>query len=111
MDLIDACMIAFEKNISGSFNIVGKDTVKIKSIPALGGRKLLEVPFSLFYFMNELAWQLRIPLVEMPASMSSLIMYRWIASGEKARKELGFVPKYSTKEAVLDFYQKRPIRQ
>lgn len=111
MDLIDACMMAFEKNINGSFNIVGKDTVKIKNIPILGGRRLLEMPFSLFYFLNELAWQLRIPLVEMPASMSSLIMYRWIASGEKARQVLGFVPKYTTKEAVLDFYRAKSCKQ
>ncbi len=106
-DLIDACMLFFDKNVSGSFNIVGRDPLPVKSIPALGGRKIIDIPFGVFYLMNELMWQMRIPLVEMPASMSSIIMYRWIASGEKAKRELGFVPKYSTADAVLDFYNKR----
>lgn len=105
-DLINACIISLEKNIGGSFNIVGKDTVPIKEIPSIVRRKSLELPYPVFYFMYEFMWQLRIPIIETPASMSSLIRYRWVASGEKAREVLGFSPRYSTKDALLDFCKK-----
>lgn len=106
-DIINACMISLERNIGGSFNIVSKHPVPIKEIPSIVGRRLLELPYPAFYFMHELMWQLRIPIIETPASMSSLIRYRWVASGEKARTVLGFVPKYSTKDSLLDFCKKR----
>lgn len=101
-DIIDACIIALEKNISGAFNIVGKNTIPIKTVPFITGKKLLEIPYLTLYPLHELMWRFRVPIVEAPASMLSLIRYRWIASGEKAQHVLGFMPKYSTKEALLD---------
>ena len=110
-DIVEACLIALSKNISGSFNIVGSGTIPIKDIPAVIGRKLLELPFPIFYPMHELMWLLRMPLIETPASMLNLIRYRWIASGKRAHEVLGFVPKYSTKDALLDFYKAKVNKQ
>ena len=100
-------MLLFEKNASSTFNIVGNESILVNEIPRVVKRRLLELPFLLFYTLHELMWQLRIPIVETPASMSSFIMYPWIASGEKAYRDLGFLAKYSSKETLMDFYNNR----
>ncbi len=102
-DLMDACMMLFDKDISGTFNIVNPKTIPIKEIPVVLGKKLLELPFPLLWFMHEMMWLLRIPLAETPGSMANFIRYRWVASGEKAAREIGFTAKYSTEDALLDF--------
>lgn len=106
-DLIDACMLLFNKNITGTFNIVSTTTIPIKEIPKVLGGKLLELPFPLLWFLHEVIWLLRIPLAETPASMANLIRYRWVASGDKAARELGFTAKYSAEDALLDFKRAR----
>lgn len=102
-DLMNAVIISLDKNISGDFNIVGEQTIPIHQIPSVLNNRLLKIPYPLFWLMHELSWLLHLPFIETPASMSSLIRYRWVCSGEKAKAELGFMAKYSAKDALLDF--------
>ncbi len=110
-DLMNATILSFDKNISGDFNIVGGQTIPIHQIPPLLDKKLLKIPYPLFWSIHELSWLLHLPFVETPASMSNLIRYRWVCSGGKAKAELGFIPKYSAKDTLLDFYKNRLIKK
>jgi len=87
----------------GVFNIVGEGTIKWKEVIETAGKRAVKMPDSVVYSLLKMLWALH--LVETPPEILDFIKYRWVASGEKAKKA-GFVPKYSSKEALLSFLKK-----
>lgn len=102
-DLINALRLVLEKDVDGVFNIVGKDAIPLRDIPKILNRKSIGIPYKLFYIIYNMLWLLRIPILEHPVPMLHFIRYRWVASGDKAKRELGYFPRYSAREALLDF--------
>jgi len=44
------------------------------------------------------AWAMRLPRVEAPPGQIDFILYPWIASNEKLKAELGWTPRYTSRE-------------
>ena len=43
-------------------------------------------------------WKLRIPRMEAPPGQIEFVRYPWIASNEKIKAELGWTPRYTSRE-------------
>jgi UDP-glucose 4-epimerase len=91
-------------DFSGSFNIVGTGTMTWKEIVTQAGKRTINIPTFFLYPLVRLFWHLH--LIEVPPQVMDFIRFPWVASGTQA-KEAGFVPQYSTQEALYSFLQQR----
>ena len=105
-DLARAYELFIMNDIEGIFNIVGEGTMKWKEVIETAGKRAVKLPGKLLYPLLSLSWHLR--LMQFPPQILDFIKYRWVASGEKAKKA-GFKPEYSTKETLLDFLENNKI--
>ena len=108
-DVIRAFKTVLEKDCPGVFNIVGEGVLPLSKILKLGGKIPVPVPNPVMYPFVQLMWYLNI--FPAPASRLDFIKYLSVADGEKARRVMGFLPKYSTKDALLSFIGAQRLRE
>lgn len=104
MDAVSALVLALDPSrlrARGPFNIVGQGVLPISTVIKLAGRVALPIPGPLLRRSAELLWMAG--LNEAPGAYVEFLRHLCVADGARARRELGFVPSYTTKEAVLDF--------
>lgn len=109
-DLARAYKIVLKKRVGGIFNIVGKGVLRWREVIKLSGKIALPVPSFLIYPMMAILWKLRVPFVEAPPGCLDFIRYPLVASGQKAVTKLGFVPRYSSREAAMAFLASKKPR-
>jgi len=103
-DVARAVVLALEHKARGIFNIVGEGTIRLEEAWQLKGRGIrLNFPAWLAYRLVDLAWVLRLPLLEAPSSALDFFRWPWVADGGKADRELGFAPQSSTRQIWLDY--------
>lgn len=108
-DVIRAFLSAIEKDFPGVFNIVGEGVLPLSKALRLAGKIFIPVPAPLLYPIVQAMWYL--DLFPAPASRLDFLKYLQVADGEKARKAMGFIPRYSTKEALLSFIGAQRLRE
>ena len=112
MDAVSALVLALDPSrwnrsgaasthARGAFNITGQGVLPVSTIVKLAGRAALPVPGPLLARGTELLWMAG--LNEAPSPFVDFLRHLCVADGTRARRELGFVPAFTTKEAVLDF--------
>jgi UDP-glucose 4-epimerase len=107
MDAVSALVLALDpsrwrgKSARGAFNIVGQGVLPVSTVIKLAGRAALPVPGPLLTRGTELLWMAG--LNEAPSAFIDFLRHLCVADGTRARRELGFGPSFTTKEAVLDF--------
>ncbi len=100
-DLARAYEIFTMNDLPGVFNIVGRGTMKWREVIETAGKRAVKMPNAVLRPLLAALWHLR--LTEFPPQILDFIRYRWVASGEKAAKEAGFVAKYTTRQALESF--------
>ncbi|MGH9391766.1 MAG: NAD-dependent epimerase/dehydratase family protein [Vicinamibacteria bacterium] len=108
-DLFDALEIVIEKDRPGVYNIVGTGVLPLSTLLRLAGKISLPILHVAAYPLANLLWASR--LGDAPATLLDYIRYIWVADGTKAKLELGFEAKYSTKEAWMAFIGSRRLRR
>lgn len=106
-DLVDACLLVLKSQVSGVYNVVGEGVLPLSSVIKLAGKIPLPIIHFGVYPLAEILWYLRIS--EIPSALVDYIRYSWIASGEKIAKELGFIPRYSSKDALLSYVESQRV--
>ncbi|MBX7191372.1 MAG: NAD-dependent epimerase/dehydratase family protein [Sandaracinaceae bacterium] len=107
MDAVSALVLALDPSRwehgrgRGAFNVVSQGVLPISTVIKLAGRAALPVPGPLLTRSTELLWMAG--LNEVPSPFVAFLRHLCVADGSRARRELGFVPQFTTKEAVLDF--------
>jgi UDP-glucose 4-epimerase len=113
MDAVSALVLALDpsrwraatgrvgEGARGAFNIVGQGVLPVSTVIKLAGRAALPVPGPLLTRGTELLWMAG--LNEAPSAFVDFLRHLCVADGSRARRELGFVAAFTTKEAVLDF--------
>lgn len=101
LDAVAAFKLAIDRDVSGVFNIVGDGVLPVSTCVKLAGRIALPVPHFVARQANALLWAAH--LNEAPPAFLDFLRYICVADGQKARDELGFLPAFTTREAVLDF--------
>lgn len=101
-DLIEIVMRCFNNQTTGTYNIAGEGSILWSEMVALFGRKLINIPAPLLYALTGLAWNLRLQN-ESPPQGINFIRYPLVVSIEKMKRELGFSPTYSSRQAWESF--------
>jgi UDP-glucose 4-epimerase len=99
-DQISAFGIALTAQNSGIYNLAGADSIDWRTMASLFGNNSLPIPAPLLKTMMALTWATRIQS-KSPGSGINFISYPWSADITLAGKELGWRPKYSSKQALM----------
>lgn len=108
-DVIDAFRLAIEGDHPGIFNIVGKGVLPLSTLLKLAGKINFPILHVFAYPLVDTLWAMG--LFGAPSGHLDFIRYIWVADGERAEKELGFTPKYSTKETLNHFIGIQRLRE
>jgi UDP-glucose 4-epimerase len=99
-DAAEVFMRVMEKDSSGYFHAVGEGTIDVGRIVKMAGNHMIHLPPGLLYGSVDLLWKLHAPRIEGPSGMLDFIRYRWTASDEITRHELGIVSMRSSYDVV-----------
>ncbi len=104
-DALDAAEAALERGVAGAFNIVPRSAIPLASILHLGAKVPLPVPHPLAYALSDALWAAG--LAEAPGAFLDYVRYLCVADGARAERELGFRPRYSSRDALLAYLRYR----
>lgn len=93
--LITTCV---EQRATGIFNAVGAGEITTRETARMQGKRALPVPGKLVGGALWMIRRLKLLPYSMPPGILDFYRYPWIASGDKARRELGFEPRHTTAE-------------
>jgi UDP-glucose 4-epimerase len=108
VDAIAAFHLAVLRDVPGTFNVVGEGVLPLSTVIKLAGRVALPIPHALAQSLVAVGWVAQ--LVEAPPSFLKYLRFLCVADGLKAREGLGFIPTYTTREALLDFVSAQRLR-
>ncbi len=99
-DAVEALLRTLDKpDAHGVFNIAPDGVLPISSVHLLFGTPELPVPHGLAYGLAELLWLAG--FASAPGIHAHYVRYPCVAENEKARRVLGFSPRFTTLETVL----------
>jgi UDP-glucose 4-epimerase len=107
-DALAAFRLAILRDVPGTFNIVGDGVLPLTTIIKLAGRVAAPIPHVLFPALAGALWVAQ--LSEAPPAFLDYLRYVCVADGEKARAEMGFIPAYTTREALIDYTSAQRLR-
>lgn len=102
-DLLTACVAVLEKGRAGTWNLAGRDSMRLSACLARLGTRPVLLPPPLLRLALALSWALRLPLTEAPPSIVPYLLHPWLVDTKRAAQELGFVPRHSAAEAFESF--------
>lgn len=105
-DLAQAVKLALEQGKGGAFNIAGGDTVRYSELAKLSRHRMLWLPEGLLQPLMAATWRLGLQNGGPPQALS-FIKYPALLSTEKAHRELGFAPRYTSRQAVQAYVEGR----
>ncbi|MBN2055894.1 NAD-dependent epimerase/dehydratase family protein [bacterium] len=107
-DVVQAFQKAVEKDISGIFNIAGPGAVPLSKIIRSMGKPMLPVPSRMLVPLLSLLWRLR--LTGVPSGLIDYLKYLWAVDIDKARRELGFSPAFTSEQAIMEVIEHLRIK-
>ena len=107
-DVIAACRLAMESDQSGIYNIAAPGVLSLSDVITICGKTNLPLPKAVLKTIAQTLWYL--DLSPAPSTHLNFIQYLWLVDGEKATRELGFKPQFSSKEALLSFVGGEKLR-
>lgn len=103
-DLVEIIYLLLKNKKTGVYNLAADGTMTFDEMIRILGNYQLKLPFSFVYVMNSIMWFLRVKfMTEFPSPGLNLIVYPWIASSDKLKRELNYSYRYTTREAFEDF--------
>lgn len=92
---------AVDAEVVGPFNIVGRGVLPYTTVLAMMGRVPLAMPHFVARPLSRLLWVTQV--FDSPPSFLDFLRYLCVADGARARRELGFTPRYTIQRTVSDF--------
>jgi UDP-glucose 4-epimerase len=105
---VAAFKLAIDRDVPGTFNIVGDGVLPLSTVIRLAGRLALPLPGPLATPLIAAGWAMT--MADAPASFVDYLRYVCVADGELASRVMGFRPAYSTREAVIDYASAQRLR-
>lgn len=100
-DAATALALAEGSMARGAFNIVGRGVLPYTTVLALMGKVPVPLPRVVAQPLARALWATQIANV--PAAYLDLLRFMCVADGARARSELGFAPRFTLKQTILDF--------
>ncbi len=104
-DAADAVVLSVLAEASGDYNVCGRGVVPLSTALRLSGARALPLPLPLARLTLEGLNATGVTAV--PTHMLDYLRFLWVADGSRAERDLGFKPRYGTREALLSFAQAR----
>jgi UDP-glucose 4-epimerase len=104
-DALDALEAALARGPSGVVNVVPKGTITLLTSLHLADKLTVAVPHLVAYPLAELWWASGVG--EAPGGFVDYGRFPFVADGEKARSELGFEPRYTSRDALTAYLEYR----
>ena len=101
-DLTDIIVKCLEAKSEGIYNVAGDGTIRWTQMAAIMGRRVLRLPPMAWRSLTSLAWNLGLQS-DSPACGLDFIRYRWTASADKLKRDLGVSLTYTSSEAWESF--------
>jgi UDP-glucose 4-epimerase len=108
-DALDALKLALDQDQKGVFNIVAGGVLPFSTVLRLGGKVGVPIPHFLWEKVGGFLWAFQ--ALDLPPSFLDFLRYLWVADGTKARRRLGFSPRYTTRETLLEFVRSGRLSQ
>lgn len=108
VDAIAAFKLAVDHDFPGVFNIAAEGVLPVSTVIKLAGRVALPIPHPVARAMVAASWTLQSAYA--PPGFLHYLRYLCIADGERAAREMGFRPAYTTREALLDYIGAQRLR-
>lgn len=103
-DLVRAMILLLQKRRGGVYNVAGDGLITFDEMVRLLGNTKIPLPFALMYFLNKIAWGLRLTAIsEFPSPTMNMLRYPWWAENDKLKKDLDFRYQYTTQAAFRDY--------
>ncbi len=107
-DAVAAFKRAVDHDAPGIFNIAGGGVLPLSKVIRLVGRNRLPLPRPVADLLVGALWVGR--SIAIPPAFLDYMQYVCVADEARARKQLGFVPMYTSREAVSDFASTQNLR-
>ena len=108
-DVVYAISRLVSERRGGIFNLTADGTIKLSEAARLAGLKTRRMPTKVYRRIATAAWRMRLPRVEAPPGQIDFILYPWIASNEKLKAELGWTPRYTSRETFVETMRAKGI--
>jgi len=99
-DVVGAILMILEKEGRGAYNFAPPDTMTMREVIALSGKRVLYLPDQIARSLIGLSWFLQLPILLVPPAFLDFIRYSWVLDSRRLREELGYTFRYSTRETV-----------
>jgi UDP-glucose 4-epimerase len=101
-DALHAFHLALERpKATGVFNVVPRDAVTLRTILHLAEKVVVPVPHPMAYALADLLWSAG--LGEAPGGFLDYFRFLCLADGARARRELGYEARHTSREALMDY--------
>jgi UDP-glucose 4-epimerase len=108
IDAIAAFKLAVDRDLGGTYNIVGDGVLPLSTVIKLAGRIAIPIPHPIAESICAMGWAAQ--LAEAPPAFLKYLRFLCVADGARARDRMGFRPAYTTREALLDFVSAQRLR-
>jgi len=100
-DALAAAEAAVDRPVAGAFNVVPSRPIPLLTALHLAGKIPVGVPHPLAYPAADLMWATGIG--EAPGRFCDYVRFPFVADGARARRELGFTPRYASRDSLLAY--------
>ena len=100
-DALEAFGAALENPAGGVFNVVPSSAISLLTTLHLAEKVTVAVPHPLAYVLADASWASGIG--QAPGGFIDYIRYPFLADGAKAARELGFEPRYGSRDALMAY--------
>jgi UDP-glucose 4-epimerase len=108
-DAVFALKQAVDQDVRGTLNIVAEGMLPLLTVLRLGGQASLPLLTPVAKHVGYLLWAIR--AVDLYPEFIDYLRYPWVGDGERARTLLGFSPRYTCRETVLEFIKVMRLNQ
>lgn len=107
-DAVAAAEAALEKAPGGPINVVPRTSIPLLTAVHLAEKIPAPIPHGVARVLGDLLWTAG--LVGAPGAFAHYARFGFVADGERAQRDLGFAPRYSSRDALLAYLSYRRPR-
>jgi len=104
-DALAALHLALERGASGAFNVVPSRPIPLLAALHAAAKVAVPVPHPAAYAAADLLWAAG--LADAPGAFVDYVRYPVLGDGERARRELGFAARHSSRDALEAYLRER----
>jgi UDP-glucose 4-epimerase len=104
-DAVEAFLLALAAKVEGPVNIVPRDSLSLLTVLHLADKVTVAIPHPVAYAGADLLWSAGLGAA--PGGFLDYVRYSCVALGERARREMGFLARHGSRDALQAFLRYR----